>query len=233
MRRPGRASPVPLLLCLVGCGSGGAAPDLVTVADARANDARRLDGADHGARDAGKATSCAATFGNALTNAFGRLDGTVLAIVAPWDTQCPQPNNDHLILQVTMNGAAYRMVLNVKSTLAGADPRVLHAVVQNTLPGGAWSEGWHTGVKLDYPNMLGVDIRDFAPYPMNDLVHQVSDRITLGEKVSVFATSAGGTKADSAHLIHRNGGNTDGAIVLDPTSQNARFLLFAFAEQSF
>jgi hypothetical protein len=132
-----------------------------------------------------------------------------------------------------MKGAAYRMVINVQSTVAGVDPRVQLAEVRNTLPGAAWSEGWHTGVTFDYPRTLGIDKRDFAPYPMADLVHLVLDKVTLGEKVSVFATSAGGTKADSAHLIHRNGGDVDGAVVLDPTSATARFLLFAFANQDF
>jgi hypothetical protein len=230
---PCRAWLVLLLLGLGACSGGSAALDLIGVADASAADARDDSAAERPARDAGKATACAATFGNALTNAFGRLDGTVLALVAPWDTHCAQPNSDHLVLQVTMKGAVYRMVINVQSTVAGVDPRVLHAEVQNKLPGAAWSEGWHTGVAFDYPSMLGADKRDFAPYPMNDLVRQVLNRVALGEKVSVFARSSGGTKADSAHLIHRNGGNVDGAVVLDPTSATARFLLFAFANQDF
>src|SRR4051794_34872783 len=49
-----------------------------------------------------KSAGCASTFGSALTSAFGRIDGTVLAVVKPIDTQCAMPNNDHLVLEVTM-----------------------------------------------------------------------------------------------------------------------------------
>src|SRR4051812_39193939 len=69
-----------------------------------------------------KSAACASTFGNALTNAFGRLDGTVLAVVAPGNQRCAMPNGTHVVVQVTMDGAAYRMVVNVLST--SGDPHV-------------------------------------------------------------------------------------------------------------
>src|SRR5262245_41579858 len=36
-----------------------------------------------------KAAQCADQFGAALTDSYGRVDGTVLALVDPSDTQCP------------------------------------------------------------------------------------------------------------------------------------------------
>jgi hypothetical protein len=184
--------------------------------------------------DAGvdKAARCADTFGSALTNAFGRADGTVLAVVRPVDQQCVMPNRDHVILQVQINGEAYRMVINVMSDRAGQDPRVQLLEMNAPLPGDPWSEGWHTGpgVALDYATTLGVSSTDFTPYEFEELVQRVNDAITLDARVSVYATSSGGA---SAHLVHRNQPDADGAVVLDPTSENPTWLLFHFDGQVF
>ena len=102
-------------------------------------------GIDAGVVDAGhKADGCAPTFGEAFTNAFGRADGTVTAVI-PSAWTCPLPNNDHLVIQVSIDGAT----------------------------------------------------------------------------------------AASAHLIHRNGQQNDGAIVVDPTGAQPTWLLFHFANQTF
>jgi hypothetical protein len=219
-----------LVALLAGCHSSSsgsdAAPGLDQLVKDSAGEARREAGGTPKAKD------CASTFGAELTNAFGRIDGTLLAVVTPQDTQCAQPNNDHLIIRVTMNQKAYRMVANVLSS--GADTKVRFGELQHALPEPAWSEGWHAGVALDYVSTLGVhSTAGFLPYEMNALVAQVSDRLTLGAPISIYATSAGGAKADSAHLIHRNATNKDGAIVIDPKGAAPRFLLFHFADQTF
>ena len=175
-----------------------------------------------------KAKDCTDTFGAALTNAFGRLDGTVLAVLKPTDQQCPLPNDDHVIIEVVTNGEAYRMVVNVLSLFN--DPDVDYLAIDHALPGDAWQEGWHPGLQIDYAKDFGVKSDEFTPVPMNDLVEKVVDEIPLGEKISVYATSSGGS---SAHKIHRNEGVTDGAIVLHPGDANARALLFHFSNQTF
>ena len=184
-----------------------------------------------GAAPIDKAKDCAATFGSALTSGFGRLDGTVLAVVKPSDTQCPQPNSDHVVLQVTTNGAAYRMVINVQSD-EGVDPNVLYQAIDHALPGDPWSEGWHTGVSLDYVTDFGVHATDagFVEHPLAELSDLVADAITLGQKVSVYAQTSGGA---SAHDVHRNDGKVDGAVVLDADSAQPKVLLFHFANQTF
>jgi hypothetical protein len=175
-----------------------------------------------------KSAGCASTFGTALTNAFGRIDGTVLAVVKPVDTQCAMPNNDHLVLEVTMMGAVYRMVANLQSTIG--DPNVRFQILPHALPPPAWAEGWHTGVTLDYVTDLGVHAGGaFMPYPLAQLADVVTDNIAVGQKISVYATSSGGA---SAHLIHRNLPSADGAIVIDPEG-SPKMLLFSFADQSF
>jgi hypothetical protein len=176
-----------------------------------------------------KSASCAREFGDALTAGFGRIDGTVLAVVKPTDTQCAFPNDDHLVLQVVMGGAAYRMVINVQSDFG--DPRVLFTNLDAPLPAPAWADGWHTGVQLDYAATLGAHSDDFTPYDLTELSNLIADQIDLDQRVSVYADTSGG---HSAHKVHKNDGmNVDGAVVLDPTGANPRWLLFRFDEQVF
>ncbi len=191
--------------CLVAaCSSPGSSPD-----------AAEPDALD-------KAAGCASTFGTTLTDSFGRLDGTVLAVVPPNLQTCAQPNSTHLVLQVTMNGAAYRMVMNVDSDLTVRED-------DKPLAGPAWSEGWHVDASLDYVTDLDQHSADFVAV---DTVDVVTDALALGARVSVFATSTGGTKADSAHLVHRNLAGADGALVIAPDTA-PHYFLFRFANQTF
>ena len=112
--------------------TGGAQPSLPTddagdgvdAADASVTDA---------SEDVDKSAPCVATFGSALTAAFGRLDGTVIAVLPPNDQACPDPNSTHLIIEVLMGGAAYRMVVDVISTDGTAD--LLDEIDAPLLPG--------------------------------------------------------------------------------------------------
>jgi hypothetical protein len=170
-----------------------------------------------------KAATCASSFGSALTDAFGRIDGTVLAVVPPNLQTCAQPNMTHLVLQISMQGAAYRMVLNVDADIS---TRELDA----PLAGPAWADGWHVDAPLDYVTTLGAHSADFAKPA--DPVALVTGQLELGAHVSVYATSTGGTKADSAHLVHRNLTNADGAIVIAPDTA-PHYVLFKFDNQTF
>lgn len=194
-------------------------------------------GLDAGA-DAGPGASftgkCADTFGDQLTEGFGRIDGLIYAVQRPTDVNCTFPNKDHLILQVWMAGKVYRLVVNVQSDRAGQDPKVRYAIKPHALVGPAFAEGWHTGIALDYPSMLGVTNADFTPLALTDLVEAIAKELTIGKPVSVYGESGQG-RPESAHKIHRNnaGQNQDGAIVVDPASASPRFLLFHFDQQTF
>lgn len=191
-----------------------------TSADAGEDAGLRLDGI------------CAKTFGDKLTMGFGRIDGIVYAVQKPSDSQCVMPNSDHLVLQVLMNGAVYRMVVNVMSDRAGQSPDLRFAKLPHALSGPAWSEGWHTDAPLDYAKTLGAtSASGFAPKAMNDLVAAIAADVVVGAKVSVYATSGDG-RPESAHLVHRNKTNVDGAIVISPTT-SPTFLLFHFDNQTF
>jgi hypothetical protein len=241
-----------VLLFPAACGSTttDATPDTATVSDSAADSvlvpdsaadsvsvpdsdsASVPDSASDSPSDADKAGLCTGTFGTALPAGFIRIDGTVLAVIKPATDTCPRPNRDHVILEVTMGGAAYRVVINVRSTLSGVDPDVLLADHAAPLPAPVWADGFHAGVALDYFTTLGLhsDSPEFVKHPMAELVSLVIGKIDVGSKVSVYAAGDGG---DSVHLVHRNGRNEDGAIVLDPTGGSPRFLLFHFANQTF
>jgi len=190
------------------------------------------DAGGGGAAPIDKAANCVsseAELGVSLTDGFGRLDGTVLAVVKPSDTQCYLPNSDHLVLQVLWAGEAYRMVVNVQSSFG--DPDVFYLVTPNVPAGAPWQEGWHPGATLDYVADLGLSSGDFSQLALAPLSDAIADEITLGQKVSVYALVEG--FPSSAHQIHRNGGGEDGAIVLDPDSPSPRALVFHFANQTF
>ncbi len=220
-----------LVLAGLGCGDsaeegqGGGSTEMTgTTAETGATTASVTASSTATGAPVDKAEACADTFGDALTDSYGRLDGTVLAVVGPTDTQCPLVNDDHLVIQVTMDGAVYRMVVNVDG--------VYYTEAPGSLVGPAWAEGWHTDVALEYP-MLGVTSTQFISQPMAQLVETVSAHIDIGAPISVYAVSSGGDLASSAHLVHRNDSGSDGAILIDPTGADPLYLLFRFPEQAF
>ena len=181
--------------------------------------------------DADKGAACASTFGMALTPKFGRFDGTVTAVVPPDDQACAFPNKTHLVIQGRMNGLIYRMVVDVLSTIGSPDVSLFE--LDAPLAGGTpWAEGWHDTVTLDYVTDLSVHNTSFVPTKQAALVSRITDEINLGDHISVFATS-GSTEPHSAHLVHRNATNADGAIVLHPDGAKPHYILLAFGEQVF
>lgn len=129
MRAPVRV----LCLVLAACGSSHATP-----VDARADVPV----------DVPLDSQCASQFGSERTAAFGRLDGTVIGVVEPGNMTCALPSSTHVVLEVMMHGAAYRMVVNVLSTWS--DPHVCLDEIDAPLAGAPWQEGWHPGTPLDY-----------------------------------------------------------------------------------
>lgn len=67
-------------------------------------------GGQGGEVDVDEAAGCVDTFGEELTDDYARLDGTVVALVKPSDTQCEGVNDDHAILEVEMGWAAPSIV---------------------------------------------------------------------------------------------------------------------------
>lgn len=188
-------------------------------------------GVDAGPVDAGnKADGCAASFGSAFTNAFGRADGIVTAVIPPaW--QCPLPNGDHLVIQISIDGGIQRLVVNLQSSFG--DPNIRYRTMSAPLPAPAYAEGWHPGLMLDYPTLGLHSDAGWEALPLEQVAARVYDAVPLGAPLSVYSTSSGGTYAASSHLIHRNGQQNDGAIIVDPLGAQPTWLLFHFANQAF
>ena len=202
-----------VIALLAACGGGSA-----TSVDAPPADA--LD----------KSATCATTFGETLTASYGRLDGTIVAIVPPDDQACAMPNRTHLVIQILMGGLVYREVVDVLSNQG--DPNVRLFELDHPLVGAPWADGWHTDAMLDYPSQLGLHATQFTPVAQGDLVTRITDELVLGAKISVYGTSE--TEHDSAHLIHRTTvANTDGAIVIDPDGASPHWLTMTFDEYVF
>lgn len=228
-----------LLGCLasasLACSSSSAviAPVDDAGADVTLEDALTEDGTLGDAQDAPgdvtKAAACVDAFGESLPSGYGRLDGTVIAVLAPGE-QCPLPNSDHVIVELLASGEVYRVVVNVLST--SADPDVRFGTLDHALPAPAWSDGFHTGVTLDYVADLGLHagVAPFAAKPMAELGPLVVSKIDVGAKIAAYAQ---GTTGTSIHNVHRYGGGKDGALVLDPTGPNPHWLVFHFQNQSF
>lgn len=172
---------------------------------------------------------CTVHRGDAITPEFGRLDGTIRAVIVPGDTKCAGGDDDHVIVQIDAAGETYGIAINVESTRASS-PLVRSFEKSAPLEGPVWSSGWHTSVSLDYAYDLGVHATSFVAEPKADLSATIASRLVVGAKVSVFGQ--GYTTGDGAHDIHRTKGGHDGALVVDPTGSPS-YVLFAFADQSF
>src|SRR5262249_16782323 len=73
------------------------------------------------------------SFGDGLRGAYGRLDGFVVAVLAPKSGLC-NADRHHVHVQVAASGATYDVAVNTDSGfMARKDLR---------LPGSAWAEGW-------------------------------------------------------------------------------------------
>ena len=212
--------------------SGGGPIDGVDAALPDEDAAVAADASDAAvAVDASKPTGqCAATFGDKLTTGFGRIDGIVYAVQKPSDTQCVLPNNDHVIIQVLMNGAVYRLVANVQGS--GTDPKIRIGQLAHALPAPAFAEGWHADAPLDYLTTLGAHAdAGFTALSLDEGVAKVAAALKIGDPVAIYGTCGAG-RPESAHLIHRNLTNQDGAIVVNPTT-TPTFMLFHFDNQTF
>lgn len=222
---------------IVACSSGTTSSGVTPVVEAGPDDDAALPGTDASvavdALDAFVPTGkCADTFGSALTAGFGRIDGTVYAVQKPSDTACVLPNKDHVVLQVLMNSAVYRLVVNVQSDRAGADPKIRIATLPHALPAPAFAEGWHLDAPLDYVTSLGAHSdASFTPLTLDEATSRIAAEVKVGDLVAVYGESGAG-RPESAHLIHRNKTNQDGAIVIRPTT-SPKLLLFHFDNQTF
>ncbi len=174
---------------------------------------------------------CTSNFGNALpgSGTFGRMDGYLVAIVPPGSTNACNDDSSHVHLQIKVNGAIYDIAIDATDSQTRTDD-VHTATLDIPMPSGpAWSEGFHTGVTLDYPS-LGVHASALPLQTKAQIVNAFESDLATVNHISIFTTTYG---SDGAHLVHRNGGGHDGAVVTEPLSPTAHVRLLSFSGQSF
>ncbi|MEO8846165.1 MAG: hypothetical protein ABI591_04805 [Kofleriaceae bacterium] len=225
-----------ILLVWLGCGIAPLATDAAIGHD-DGRGAMPLDAA-HGAADAfsgvdGPPTRmpCTSQFGSALPAAgtFGRLDGYLVAVVAPGATNGCNDDGSHVHLQIKMNGAIYDIAIDATNGQTQTDD-VHTGTLDIAMPSGpAWTEGFHTGVTIDYPS-LGVHSSALPLNTKAQIVSTITAELATVNHISIFTTSYGGT---GAHLVHRNSGGQDGVVVIEPLSTPSHLRLFSFSDQSF
>ncbi|HEY4238292.1 MAG TPA: hypothetical protein VGM88_00675 [Kofleriaceae bacterium] len=168
---------------------------------------------------------CTSNFGSGLTEAFGRLDGYLVAIVPPGGGPC-NADSDHVHLQIQMNGDIYDVAITASDT---STDDVHTTTIDNPLIGPAWSEGWHTGTLVDYV-ALGKHSTDIPLQTKEQITSAVTADLATVNHISVYGTGYG---PDGAHLVHRNGSGHDGLLVTEPLSTPAHLRMFSFSDQTF
>lgn len=174
---------------------------------------------------------CTSQFGTTLPSSgtFGRLDGYLVAIVAPGQTSGCNDDDSHLHLQIQMNGAIYDIAIDATDGQTNVDD-VHTGTLDVAMPSGpAWAEGFHTGVTVDYPT-LGVHAAALPLLSKAQIVATLTADLATANHVSIYTTTYGG---DGAHLVHRNGGGQDGLIVTQPLSTPSHVRMLSFSGQSF
>ena len=233
-----------VLLACLGCGSPpltgtGTGTDAATGRDA-ASDGHGATPMDAAGGGSGSGSSvdgtptrqaCTSNFGSALPSSgtYGRLDGYLVAIVAPGSTNGCNDDDSHVHLQIKMNGGIYDIAIDATDGQTHTDD-VHTGTIDIAMPSGpAWSEGFHTGVTIDYPT-LGVHASALALNTKAQIVSTITADLATVNHISIFTTSYGGT---GAHLVHRNGGGQDGLVLTEPLSTPSHLRLFSFSDQSF
>jgi len=178
---------------------------------------------DDAAFDDGTPTriACTSKLGSGLVPPnHGRLDGQLVAIVAPDARRCPS-DASHLHLQILMSGAVYDVAVNLDG---------FEGETEAKLPGIPFAEGWHP-MDLDYVNDLGLHAAALNVTTAAAVRARLELVLASTNHISVFGTAYPGS--DGAHLIHRNGIAQDGALVVSPLAPKSRVIAFRFANDTF
>ncbi len=172
---------------------------------------------------------CTNNYGMSIVPGFGRLDGYLVAVLPPGHQGC-NTDDKHIHLQVMAQGAVYDVAVDVGQQ---SSPDVEYLTLDAPLLSGSWSEGWHTGVSLDYPRNLNVHSTAFMMPDWNTLIQTVENELANVNHISVFGVGYQ-PPSTGCHDIHWNSTpGADGAIVTEPLSTPSHYLLFHFSNQTF
>jgi hypothetical protein len=164
--------------------------------------------------------------GTAVNTAYGRLDGTLVFVVGVDQGHACNGDSSHVHLQVEVSGDVYDVAVDIGQS----DDEVGLYQGNLNVPGGTWSEGWHSSDTLSYRSS-GVSSSSFPLVAPNPLGSNIESLLAGTSKISIFCT--GYSQGNGCHDVHYVDGSKDGAIVLDPTSADSPVLFFRFSSQNF
>ena len=165
--------------------------------------------------------------GNAVNTSYGRLDGTLVYVVGIGQSRACNGDDSHVHLQVEVSGNVYDVAVDIGTT----SDEVGLEETNVTVPGGAWSEGWHDSDALSYKS-IGVHSSDMALTSPHTLGTNLENLLVSTSQISIFCT--GYSQGNGCHDVHYvDGSSRDGAIVLDPSSPSSPVIFFRFSSQSF
>jgi hypothetical protein len=208
----------------------GAPGDDGSIADA--GDASDAESGDSGGGDDGTpsytpaCTPLSQQTGTAINTFHGRLDGYLSFVVPVGGSHSCNGDSSHLHMQVRMKGSIYDVAVDM-GKFSGD---VLLYEMDEAIPDGAWSEGWHGNDSLDY-HALGLVAAQFTPEDPATLGQKLQTELAGVNHVSVFGENY--TQGNGCHQVHYVGGGNDGAIVVHPLAAKAHVLFFRFSTQSF
>jgi hypothetical protein len=226
-----------ILLVWLGCGNtptnGGEGVDGRVGGDGGMLDARSFDADTNTTSVDGTPTrqTCTSQFGSALPSSptFGRLDGYLVAILAPGETSGCNDDDSHVHLQIEMNNAIYDIAIDATDSATHVDD-VHTGTLDVAMPSGpAWAEGFHTDVTIDYPT-LGAHSTALPLFSKAQIVSTLTADLATANHISIFTTTYGD---NGAHLVHRDGSGHDGLLVTQPLSTPSHVRLLSFTDQTF
>lgn len=159
-----------------------------------------------------------------VNTTHGRLDGTLVYVLPIDGSGACNGDSAHVHLQIEVSGSVYDVAVDIGKS--GDEVGWYEQTM--SVPGGAWSEGWHGSDDLGYSS-LGAASTEFATLDPASMGNEVETLLANTSQISIFCT--GYTQGNGCHDVHyENGTTNDGALVLDPMSATSPIVFFRFTQ---
>ena len=165
--------------------------------------------------------------GTLVNTTHGRLDGTLVYVLPVDGSSACNGDSAHVHLQIEVSGNVYDVAVDIGKS--GDEVGWYEKTM--SVPGGAWSEGWHGADDLGYSS-LGLSSSEFTTLDPSDMGSQIETLLASTSQISIFCTGYT-PQDDGCHDVHyQDGTSQDGAIVLDPMAATSPVLFFRFTDQA-
>jgi hypothetical protein len=139
------------------------------------------------------------------TDTYGAIEGELVTIIPPGMKGCPS-DTDHVHLQIVVGDKRYDVAMTVDSMINA--PLAIHL---HTLPDSVPDLGFAMA-KFDYEKDIGTPSADFTPLAKDALATKIIDSLKDAGRVRIFGQTY--TDGTGIHLVHRNGTDRDGVLIV-------------------